>query len=79
MSDKYSDCRCCGGKVTERLIEREYRWKGKFYIFENAPIGVCTQCGEKYIKASVAKKMEEKVLKHPRPDKRLAVPVYSYN
>ncbi|GAF76974.1 unnamed protein product [marine sediment metagenome] len=78
MAAKYGDCHYCGGKVTERKGEREYRWKGKMVIFQNVPMGVCLQCGEKYLKARVVRKMESAVLSGEKPDKTMRVPVYSY-
>ncbi|MFN3466440.1 MAG: YgiT-type zinc finger protein, partial [Candidatus Brocadiales bacterium] len=28
-------------------MHREFGWQGQLFIFENVPIGVCSQCGEK--------------------------------
>lgn len=78
MSKKYSDCFYCGGAVEERLGRRELHWKGKLYIFENVPMGVCTQCGEKVIKPAVAKSLDRILLKNQKPEKEIKVPVYSY-
>ena len=78
MAEKYSDCWHCGGEVKERSVEYDYHWKGKLYIFENVPMGMCKQCGEKFVKSLVAKKMEQIVLKNTKPLKEVAVPVYSF-
>ncbi|MDI6788735.1 MAG: YgiT-type zinc finger protein [Planctomycetota bacterium] len=78
MAEKYSDCWHCGGAVKESSVEYDYHWKGKLYIFENAPMGVCKQCGEKFVKSYVAKKMEQIVLKNTKPLKEVTVPVYSF-
>jgi YgiT-type zinc finger domain-containing protein len=43
---KYGDCSFCGGEVKEELVELDYRYKGKLYVFRNVPVGVCQQCGE---------------------------------
>ncbi|MBW2742757.1 MAG: YgiT-type zinc finger protein [Deltaproteobacteria bacterium] len=69
--NKYSDCYYCGGVVKEQSSSREIRWKGKLYIFERVPLGVCTQCGEKVIKDKV---LEGK----SKPHKTIQVPVYEY-
>ena len=47
MTRKYSDCFYCGGAVREKAGTREYHWKGKLYVFEDVPMGICNQCGEK--------------------------------
>ena len=78
MPHKYADCWWCGGKVRERRLTREYRWKGKLYIFEKVPMGVCNQCGEKFVRADVSKKMEFLIAKNQKPAKEISVPVYSF-
>ena len=78
MTNKYSDCWYCGGEVIEQLVGRDYHWKKRLYIFENVPMGVCKQCGEKFIKSNIAKKMEAIVLKNVEPTKKLEVPVYTF-
>lgn len=50
MAGKYSDCFYCGGVVEERITCREFRWEEQLFVFENVPMGVCVQCGEKVLK-----------------------------
>lgn len=78
MAEKYSDCLFCGGAVEEQLIHREFRWQGQLFIFEDVPIGVCSQCGEKVIKPKVAKALDRIVQAKKKPKKTIKVPVYSY-
>ena len=54
MSHNYGDCYFCGGGLVERVIELEYRMKGRLYIIERVPVGICQQCGEKYFTAQVS-------------------------
>ena len=54
MSHNYGDCYFWGGEVVEKVIELEYRWKGRLYLIEGVPVGVCKQCGEKYFTAQVS-------------------------
>ena len=75
---KYSDCFYCGGVVEEQRTPREIRWKGKLFIFENVPVGVCTQCGEKVIKPEVAKAIDQLLQEEKKPAKIIQVPVYQY-
>jgi YgiT-type zinc finger domain-containing protein len=74
----YDDCFFCGGAVEERLMPREIRWKGELVVFENVPTGVCAQCGEKFLRPEVAKKIDEAILAPKSPSRILEVPVYQY-
>ena len=76
MSD-YSDCVYCGGQVIERRLPREIRWKGQLYIVEDVPMGVCRQCGEKFLKPQVAKAVDA-LLEKGEPVTRVEVPVLSF-
>lgn len=42
------ECHFCKGKLEERLITRLQEYQGSWYIIENLPALVCTQCGETY-------------------------------
>ena len=57
----YGDCYFCGGEVVERVIEIEFRWKGKLYVVEGVPTGVCQQCGEKYFTSEVSSAIDQSV------------------
>lgn len=57
----YGDCYFCGGEVKEKVIEIEFRWKGKLYLVEEVPTGVCQQCGEKYFTAEVSKAIDRSI------------------
>ena len=72
---KYGDCSFCGGEVKGDRVELDYRYKGKLYIFKDVPVGVCQQCGEKYLTAKVAKEIEHRILTKETWDKTICVPV----
>ncbi|MEW6328439.1 MAG: type II toxin-antitoxin system MqsA family antitoxin [Thermodesulfobacteriota bacterium] len=78
MKRKYGDCFYCGGAVEEKLMPREIRWKGQLLVFENVPIGVCMQCGEKVLKPEVAKAIDQLLKGQKKPNKTIQVPVYEY-
>ncbi len=78
MERKYSDCFYCGGAVDERPMPRELRWQGQLFIFENVPLGVCTQCGEKFVAPEVAKAIDQVLREKKRPTSMVQVPVYHY-
>ena len=71
----YGDCSFCGGKVKSDKVELVYQYRGKFYIFQNVPTGICQQCGEKYLTAKVAKEIEQRILTKEKWDKTISVPV----
>ena len=78
MPREYNDCFYCGGTVKEKLMPRELRWEGRLFIFENVPMGVCTQCGEKVLKPEVAKTIDQVLKERRKPTKTIQVPVYQY-
>jgi len=55
---KYDNCEYCGGRVKERKIRVDHRWKGKLVVVNNTPIGVCTRCGERYYAASILHQLD---------------------
>jgi len=59
-------------------MPREIRWEGRLFIFENVPMGVCTQCGEKVLKPEVTKTIDQILKEHRKPTKIIQVPVYQY-
>lgn len=78
MKNEYNDCFYCGGSVREKLVPRELRWKGELFIFEDVPMGVCLQCGEKFLKPEAAKSIDRILMKQRKPVKTMQVPVYQY-
>ncbi len=71
----YDDCIYCGGEVEEKEQTLDYRYHGQLFIMEKVPVGVCKQCGEKYLKAEISKKLEELASSSQSELKTLAVPV----
>ena len=78
MTTQYSDCFYCGGTVEECRLPREVRWQGQLFIFEDVPLGVCTQCGEKVLKPEVAKSIDRILQGQKQPARMMQVPVYQY-
>ncbi|MBU2446432.1 MAG: YgiT-type zinc finger protein [Bacteroidetes bacterium] len=77
MKREYSDCYFCGGSVEEKLLPREIRWQNQLFVFENVPMGVCNQCGEKVLKPEIAKHIDSILQKKKKPTRTIQVPVYS--
>lgn len=78
MDYKYADCSFCGGKVEEKKITVDYRWKGELLIIKDVPAGVCRQCGEQYFRGNVAEEMERLAREQTKVIERIKVPVKSF-
>lgn len=74
---EYSDCIYCGGQVTEHQLPREIRWKDQLYLVEDVPMGVCEQCGEKFLKPHVAKRVDA-LLAEGKPTRKIEIPVLPF-
>jgi YgiT-type zinc finger domain-containing protein len=78
----FGDCTFCGGEVEERRVDYDYRRRGHLLIMKNVPAGVCRQCGEKYFKPDILKRMDHSyhaiVEQHQVPDQILQVPAVSF-
>jgi len=72
---KYGDCSFCGGNVEEQKSELDYRYKGNLFIFQNVPVGICQQCGEKYLTAKLSREIETRIQTKEIWDKTICVPV----
>jgi YgiT-type zinc finger domain-containing protein len=78
MSREYSDCFFCGGAVREQRIGREVWWHGRLHLIEDVPVGVCDQCGEKFIRPDVAKAIDRMLAGDVSPDRIVEVPAYRW-
>lgn len=59
---EYDDCTFCGGLVTERHIQKPCYWGDKLIaLADSVPTGVCEQCGERYYRAAVLKRIEARL------------------
>jgi len=75
---KYDDCTYCGGRVKERRVQKPCFWGDKLIaLADKVPAGVCEQCGERYYKAAVLKRIEAD-LKTRRGARRIRLPVIEY-
>ena len=78
----FGDCTFCGGEVEEKQIEYDYRRLGRLLVISNVPTGVCRQCGEKYFKPEILKRMDQAYHdvfdRHQEPERVLEVPAVSF-
>jgi hypothetical protein len=74
----YDDCTFCGGRVTERLIPKPCFWGNHLVaLVDRVPTGVCEQCGERYYRAMVLKRIEA-TLKSRKHSRRIRLPIIEY-
>jgi len=77
----YADCSYCCGEFTEQKIDYDYRRQSHLLVISNVSAGVCGQCGEKYFKPEILKKMDEFYHnifdRNQKPQRTLTVPAVS--
>lgn len=62
MNDKLQKCFFCNGEIEQITMGNfDYRIEGQLYVVKNVPAGLCVQCGEKYISASSARTINDKI------------------
>lgn len=78
---QYADCTYCGGNVAEQIIDYDYRRAKHLMVISNVSAGVCLQCGEKYFKPEILKRMDYLYHgifeRHEKPQSMLTVPAVS--
>ena len=74
---EYGICEC-GGKITEIRIKYHRVFNKKLFEFENVPVGVCRNCGERIFKGEVLEKLEKLSKSSSNFKKEIKVPVGIY-
>jgi len=70
-------CYFCKGRLTQKTITHVYSWGEKFFLFEDVPAEVCTQCGETYFSPEVLETMDNIATSDATPKTTVSVPVFS--
>ncbi len=68
--------RCKLEALEFQAIQYSQEFEGKFFIIENVPAKVCSQCGEIIISETVAEKIQKLVWSGAKPKRIAQVPVY---
>lgn len=73
------DWRCakCGGNLEVKRMAIDRRWRGELFVFEDVPVEWCQQCGEVWISAKAAKKMEACLIEGTGPHRTITVTSFS--
>ena len=75
----YENCEYCGARVKERKINVDHRWKGTLIVVEKVPVGVCTQCGERYYKAAILHQLDSIAKGQVGTSRKIKVSVADYS
>ena len=51
-------CEFCGGQTVKKKVKRQHWLHGKLYIIENVDAEVCSECGERYVHATILDKID---------------------
>jgi YgiT-type zinc finger domain-containing protein len=76
----YGKCHVCGEQMQEKRINQDFWLKRKLIVIESVPAGVCPQCGEKIVRADVARQLATLLANaHREPkQKTITVPVIKF-
>lgn len=76
--DTIRNCSDCGGEAVEEQIEYDYRREKRSMVVSKVPADVSRQCGEKYFKPEVLKRMDSLFHgifeRNEKPDRTLSAP-----
>ena len=74
-------CYYCGAKLKEEETDIIRYWGKEPFALNNVPTLICSQCGERYYSAKVAKKIDKIILNQKsikKSPKILEVPVFNW-
>jgi YgiT-type zinc finger domain-containing protein len=73
----YGRCHVCGAPLRERRIKQDFWVKDRLVVIEDVPAGVCTQCGQKVVRAAVGRQIADLIGngRNLRSSRSLRVPV----
>jgi YgiT-type zinc finger domain-containing protein len=76
----YGECEVCNSHMEERRLNHDFWIRGKLIVVEDVPTGVCSNCGEKIVRADiglrVGKLLEDS--KRIAKAKRISVPTIEF-
>lgn len=72
------NCIFCGGKVESKKVTFVYDYGNDYFLIENVPAEVCTQCGEKTYAPEVTDDVIRLAKKRLKPVRTVQVPVFDY-
>ncbi len=73
-----SECAECGGVTEPRKTTIDEWWGDELFLFEDVPVRTCRDCGEVYIAAEVAKRLEAEMKTKEHCRRHVYVPAVAY-
>jgi len=73
----YGRCEC-GGDIVEKRISLIRRYNGNPIEFQNVPVGICINCGERIYKGEILQKLEEQARDRRHIIKEITLPVAEF-
>ena len=67
-------CDFCDGRLSGRRVREYYRVGRGLVVIDDVPACVCSQCGERYFAAAVAKEMRALARGRSRLPRRISFP-----
>jgi YgiT-type zinc finger domain-containing protein len=76
----YGECEVCDAQLIERPIRQDFRIGDQLIVVENVPAGVCPQCGEKVVNATVGRHLAELMRNKKKIAQatRISIPALAY-
>ena len=71
-------CEYCDGGIVSRTIRVPFHYKGSTIYIDNAPVRVCSRCGEIYFPAEVYKRLEKIAENRKRIRSKVSFPLADY-
>ena len=71
-------CPECKGKMRKEHTSVTLFREGVPVLFENVPAWVCVQCGETWLSAEAAKKLDERLAGELEPRRYISMPVVAF-
>ncbi|OHB89948.1 MAG: hypothetical protein A3E19_00715 [Planctomycetes bacterium RIFCSPHIGHO2_12_FULL_52_36] len=77
----YGECEICDTPMQEKLVKQDFWVKGELIVVEGVPAGVCPQCGEKIVRASVGQWIDRLIKNSARIKKaaKISVPTIKFD
>ena len=77
----YGECDVCDTPLKAKRIKQDFWIRGQLIVVKDVPAGVCPQCGERVVNATVGRRLAELVRDDNQIAKaaRITVPALAYH
>ena len=72
-------CHVCNSTESKQETTSDvFQLNGKFYLVENIPVEICTQCGEETFSRETTEKIRQMLHESSQPIRTVSMDVFSY-